>query len=332
MGILDPFDGLPSGEQGLEVKQKLLKGLTPGDVVGDRYQVERFIGRGGMGMVYLVHDRKEDRNVALKTLLPQYVENENAVKRFVREVELVKRLNHPGIVKIYEAWRLEDILMYTMEYIEGKSLRHFMTERKRLGLGSTVRVLSLLCHALEHAHKVTIHRDLSPENVMVLTDHSIRLLDFGLAKLSNNEGAFTRVGISLGKMQYMAPEQRANATNVDQRADVYSLGVMFYEMLSGQLPKGFQRVTELAPGLPPECDALLEKALAPMADDRMATAHDFRKELALIYEQHKKMKGVGATDTGPPMAAGAPATQSRGIWARLGGLLAYFRNPKAGAR
>ncbi len=207
------------------------------------------LGRGGMGMVYLVFDRQMNQSMALKTLLPQYLSSSHAVKRFVREVNAVRQLDHPCIVRIYDAQQVGSILYYTMEYVDGTSLYKWMKKNGKLGLGSVVRVLSLLCHALEHAHEYAIHRDLSPDNVMVLANGNIKkLLDFGLAKLTNVESAFTMIGVSLGKQQYMAPEQRMSAAEVDKRADIYSLGVMFYELLTGQLPKGDQKITDLVPG------------------------------------------------------------------------------------
>jgi len=259
--------------------------FIPGDVIADRYEVERRIGRGGMGMVYQVKDRLSGQSLALKTLLPQYVAHGKAVQRFIREINAVRRLNHPAIVKIYDAKKLGPLMFYTMDYIEGKSLRVWIQERGRLGFNSTVRILALLAHALEHAHQCTIHRDLSPENVMVLADGSIRLLDFGLAKLTDTDAAFTMIGISLGKKQYNAPEQRFSAAEVDLRADIYSLGVMFYEMLSGKLPKRDTSLSELVPELPPECSAFVEKAMAPSPDERFATAREFRLALLDLYHQ-----------------------------------------------
>jgi len=259
-----------------------------GEIIAQRYKVKRALGHGGMGVVYLVEDLEENRTLALKTLLPQYSANGFAVRRFVREVNAVRRLKHPYIVKIYDARRLGKLIFYTMDYIDGKSLRRWLIQRGKLGLGSTVRVLALLADALEHAHQYTIHRDLSPENIMVLADGSIRLLDFGLAKLSDNQGAFTQVGISLGKLQYIAPEQRANAADVDCRADIYSLGVMFYEMLSGQLPEPDEPLTKLVPDLPKEVDLFVEKAMAPLPEFRFADAREFRAALIELYELSKR--------------------------------------------
>ncbi len=257
--------------------------FAPGDVIADQYEVQRLLGRGGMGVVYLVHDTQTDMRVALKTLLPQYAANKDIIRRFVREVNAVRRLNHPAIAKIYDARREGHLLFYTMDYIRGKSLRKWMREKGTLGLGSTVRVLALLADALEHAHQYTVHRDISPENVMVLADGSVRLLDFGLAKLADNQGAFTQIGVSMGKFQYNAPEQTANATDVDMRADIFSLGVMFFEMLSGNVPEMGQKLTDLVPDLPEECNYFANKAMAMMPEQRFSSAKEFRKTLMRVY-------------------------------------------------
>ena len=255
-------------------------------LIGNRYQVIRPLGRGGMGKVFLVLDEQTGQQLALKMIRTQYQYNGKAVARFDREVAAIRKLDHPCIVKIFDARKDGDLLYYTMEYVGGKSLRLWMQEKGKFGLGSAVRILGLISHALEHAHKVTIHRDISPENVMVMKDGSLRLLDFGLAKLTGEEQALTQVGISLGKLLYIAPEQRASAADVDQRADIYPLGVMFYEMLTGQLPKGM-KLRELRPDLPVECETFLARAMADHPDDRFSTAAEFHRALLKMFEAAK---------------------------------------------
>ncbi len=275
-----------------------------GEIFAGRYEIVKELGRGGMGVVYLVIDTDNQKRRALKTLLPKYTSNKQAVRRFAREVNAARQLNHPCIVKVYDAGKAEDALYYVMEYVDGKSVRTWMRERKKktgkaIGLGSTVRVLGMLCSALKHAHKITIHRDVSPENVMVMKEGRVKLLDFGLAKLDNTHADLTRIGISLGKVQYNAPEQRTDAKNVDKRADIYSLGVMFYEMLSGELPLDGTPLSERVPGLPPEVDDFFSRATAEDPEDRIASAEEFREAIKDIYEHAMAMAAEAKPDPEP---------------------------------
>jgi len=277
--------------------------FKPGNIIGRRYEILRSLGRGGMGMVFLALDHRTNQNVALKCILPQYVNKESVLLRFEREVELARRIDHPGVVKIYDAWRLENMLMYTMEYVEGENLHSLIKRRGRLGIGSTVRILTLLCRALEHAHQFMVHRDISPGNVMVTPDGSVKLLDFGLARPTDTDSALTMVGAPLGKREYMAPEQLLNAREVDKRADLFSLGVMFYEMLTGKRPvlKNPEPLTVLRPDLPPECQTFFAKATAFRKEDRFADAAEFRHELMKLYQlsQPHKAELISSSTSAP---------------------------------
>lgn len=273
-------------------------------MLADRYEVRGIIGRGGMGEVYLVLDRTTGREVALKTLHSKYGTSRHAIARFVREVKLVRQLNHPGIVKIYDAQKWQSILFYTMEYMQGKSLRRWLQQRQRLDFGPTVRVLCLVASALDHAHRVTTHRDLSPENIMVLPDGSIRVFDFGLAKLDDEFKNLTMAGANLGKLKYMAPEQELNASDVDHRADLYSLGVIFFEMLTGTVPMPGQRITDFRPDLPPEADLFLVKALARDPAERFSSAHEFYDALINLYKLYKAREENAPVPPVPVVAAG----------------------------
>lgn len=279
-----------------------------GEIFAGRYEIVKELGRGGMGVVYLVIDTDNQKYRALKTLLPKYTASRQAARRFSREVNAARQLSHPCIVKVFDAGKAEDALYYVMEYVEGKSVRTWMRQRKRktgkaaLGIGSTVRVLGMLCSGLKHAHKITIHRDVSPENVMVMRDGQVKLLDFGLAKLDNSDADLTRFGISLGKIQYNAPEQRRDAKNVDSRADIYSLGVMFYEMLSGELPLDGTPLTERVPSLPPEVDDFVARATAEDPEDRIASAEEFREALKEIYEHAMAMEAEEKPAPAPEVA------------------------------
>ena len=264
--------------------------FEPGSMVADRYEIRCLLGKGGMGQVYLAHDRQMERHVAIKTMKRQFTSERDAVSRFEREVTLVRQLDHPGIVKLYETHNWNGILFYTMEYVEGKTLRCLLRERQRLDFPFVADVLRQVCDALAHAHKITIHRDLSPDNIMVLPDGSVRLLDFGLAKLDDRFSGLTLIGSNLGKLKYMAPEQELNAAAVDRRADLYSLGIIFYELLAGHTPAPGKKITRLRPELPRKTEEFMRRVLARKPEERCYSAREFREELQnllRLYEERR---------------------------------------------
>ncbi len=314
--------------------------FEPGTLVGGRYEIRSMIGKGGMGQVYLALDRQTNTDVALKTLHAKYTSNSHALARFTREVKLARQLNHPGIVKIFDARHWNNTLFYTMEYLNGKSLRQWIRQKHRLDLGSTVRVLCLVADALDHAHRITIHRDLSPENIMVLPDGSIRVLDFGLAKLDDQFKGLTTIGINLGKAHYMSPEQEEDASVVDHRADLYSMGVMFYEMLAGRSPRmmtdaamqgqaafldvlagraapPITKITDIRSDLPPEANDFVNKALAKNPDDRFSSAAEFRAALLNLYKIYREREAAAAATLAAQQAAKAAALANPGILRRI---------------
>jgi serine/threonine-protein kinase len=302
-----------------------------GTLIAGRYEVLRPLGRGGIGKVFLVLDRQTGTEVALKMLRTKYQRNERALKRFEREVSATRKLDHPCIVKILDVHQDAELTFYTMEYVDGKTLRKWMKQRGQLDFGSVVRVLSLIAHGLEHAHAYTIHRDISPENVMVMRDGSIRILDFGLAKLEDLHTNLTMVGVSLGKIAYMSPEQRVSATEVDHRADLYPLGVMFYEMLTGDLPRYNETLSDVCPDLPADCQRFLDKAMAEDPDARFQTAQEFRHALRDLYESFKSdsaatINQAPAAARVRPKARAAAAASPPSLLARLRARVkAWFR-------
>ncbi len=265
-----------------------MPGDPAGQVIAGCYEIVRPLGTGGMGKVFLVVDRTDGRQYAMKILRGQWQENERVIARFAREVRALRQLNHPCIVKVFDARRDKDVLYFTMEYIEGKTVRQWLRARKQLEFGSVVRVLCLVAKALEYAHTITIHRDISPDNIMVQKDGSVRLLDFGLAKLEDANQGLTMVGASMGKMQYNAPEQRRNAADVDHRADIYSLGICFFEMLTGKRPKPGRELLEMRPDLPRQVLDFYRKATAEDRDARFQSAQEFREALMALYQGEQR--------------------------------------------
>lgn len=249
------------------------------EVVGGRYEVFRMLGQGGIGIVYLVHDRQRKEEVALKVLRPEFAKHELAMQRFVREVKAVKQIDHPGIVKVFDTGKLGDTLFYTMEYVEGISLSDLLKAGGPLAARPALETLAEACGILSAIHEVAIHRDISSDNVMHSKAGPLRILDFGTARFTDQESKLTAVGMHLGKQCYSAPEQTSDARGVDCRADIYSLGMLLYELLSGKLTYGFESVCAARPELPAVCDEILRKALAGNPDERYQTAAEMREAL-----------------------------------------------------
>lgn len=285
-------------------------------IVAGRYEVLRPLGRGGMGRVFLVRDLKTGEKRAMKMLRQRWQGNEKIIARFAREVDALRRLNHPCILKIFDAQQENGQLFYIMEYVKGRSVRQWLAERKQLQFQSVVRVLCLVAHALEHAHTFTIHRDISPDNVMVTSDGAVRLLDFGLAKLDDAHQNLTMIGVNMGKIQYNAPEQQLNASTVDARADIYPLGIMFFEMLTGKRPDGTQSLLELRPDLPPACEAFWRKAAARNPDERFLSAKEFRLHLQSLYKDETQTMPVLDGET-PDAGKEGWLDWLRWLWTRL---------------
>ena len=258
--------------------------FRPLEVIGNRYEVFRMLGQGGIGIVYLVHDRQRKEEVALKVLRPEFAKHELALQRFLREVKAVRQIDHEGIVKVHDTGKLGDILFYTMEYIEGTPLSDANKKNGPFDPADALTTVADACDILTAVHEVAIHRDISSDNVMRATDGHLRILDFGTARIAGQESELTAVGMHLGKQCYAPPEQMSDARSVDARAGIYSLGMLLYELLSGKLTYGFESVCAQRPEVPAICDEILKKALAGNPDDRYQTAADMRDALRAAVE------------------------------------------------
>jgi predicted Ser/Thr protein kinase len=200
------------------------------------FVIEKPLGSGAMGAVYRARYTKNGKRMALKIIGLGLIGNETSLARFDREASILKQLNHPNIVRFYGAGRSQGTPYYAMEYIEGESLDHVMARRGRLTWEEVIQLGSQLCEALQHAHeKGIIHRDLKPSNLMVLADGTIKLTDFGIAK-DTDVTALTAAHCTVGTAAYMSPEQCRGDRDLTFRSDLYSLGVLFYELLTGRKP------------------------------------------------------------------------------------------------
>ncbi|MBE6538183.1 MAG: Stk1 family PASTA domain-containing Ser/Thr kinase [Ruminococcaceae bacterium] len=206
-----------------------------GQVFDNRYRILKTIGVGGMAVVFEAYDLLEKRTVAVKMLREDIARDEQQVRRFVNESRAVAMLSHPNIVKIYNISVKSNIKFIVMEYIEGITLKDYMTKRGVLSLNEIISYTEQILHALDHAHaKGVVHRDIKPQNIMLLKNGVIKVMDFGIAKLPNSE-TLTLTDKAIGTVFYISPEQ-AEGKASDRRSDLYSLGVMMYEMSCGKLP------------------------------------------------------------------------------------------------
>jgi eukaryotic-like serine/threonine-protein kinase len=267
--------------------------------IDGRYLVERLLGSGGMAQVYLVHDEVLDRQVALKILRDQYAEDEEFVERFRREARSAASLSHPNIVSIYDQGRSEEGAYYiAMEYVPGGTLKERIRREGALTPGAAAVVALQIADALSEAHeKGVIHRDIKPQNVLVTEKGNVKVTDFGIARAaaSASSGA-TATGTVLGTVDYMSPEQ-ARAKSVGTQSDLYSLGVVLYEMLTGKLPyeaespigtamkhatEPIRSPREVNPSVPDPLAILTTKLLAKNPEDRYASAAALSDDLERV--------------------------------------------------
>ena len=264
--------------------------------LGQRYRIERELGEGGMAVVFLAHDLKHDRHVAVKVLRPELAAFLGG-ERFLREIHIAAQLNHPHILPLHDSGDADGLLFYVMPYVEGDSLRGRLVRQGPLPLEEAVRIASEVADGLAYAHDLgVIHRDIKPENILLSHGHAA-IADFGIARAVAGAGAsssLTTAGVSLGTPSYMSPEQANGDPALDHRADIYSLGCTLYEMLAGRPPYPgptpqalvLQHLTEPVPAprdarpdVPVPLDAAVRRAMAKTAADRFQTAAEFRAAL-----------------------------------------------------
>ncbi|MER3522213.1 MAG: hypothetical protein C4317_08650 [Acidimicrobiia bacterium] len=264
-------------------------------VISNRYEIENLIARGGMARVYRAKDLLLGRTVALKILNPEFASDPGFVERFRREARAAASLTHPNIVAVYDSDRDGDTYFLVMEFVDGKSLREILRADGRLHYRRAAEVASEIALALEAAHsKGVVHRDIKPGNIMITRSGEVKVADFGIARAAGTSEALTQAGSILGTASYLSPEQ-ADGRAVDARSDLYSLGVVLYEMLTGSPPfkadsplvLALKHITEtpkppseVCEDIPPSLEAITLKALSKRPENRYQSAREMYEDLA----------------------------------------------------
>jgi serine/threonine protein kinase len=282
-----------------------LQGLLP------NLEVLRLIGKGGMGAVYLARQAHLERNVALKILRPELAGDPQFIVRFVREGKVMARLSHPHIVTLFDRGTSGGYAWMLMEYVPGATLRQVLSE----GLLSPVealRLVPLICDGLQYAHdQGVIHRDLKPENILIDEAGQPHLVDFGLAKIQGptTEHELTVGGQMLGTLHYMAPELLAGNGTANHRADIYALGVLIYEMLTGRLPLGRFEPPSQRVGIDLRMDEVVLRSLE----------RDPERRWQRVDQVNQALQGIAATTPASPAAVAAESTsvKPRSWWTRV---------------
>lgn len=258
-----------------------------------RYQVLKELGRGGMGIVFQAHDKQLKEQVAIKILSPLLSNNPEALERLKREVSAARRVTHQNVIRIHDIAEISGLQYVSMEYFQGLTLKEYIGQSGTLSVQQAFNIAAQICEGLEAAHRQSvIHRDLKSQNIIINSSNQIKIIDFGLAHTGHLTG-MTATGLIMGTPEYMAPEQVAGK-KVDERADIYSLGVILYELFTGRVPftgesaiaVGFKQLKEappspaaLNPQLPPVVEKVLLRALQKDPLQRYRSVSELKAEL-----------------------------------------------------
>jgi serine/threonine protein kinase/Flp pilus assembly protein TadD len=278
--------------------------LTTGTTFADRYQIIEELGKGGMGNVYKVLDTKIKEKIALKLLKPEIASDKKTIERFSNELKFSRKIRHENVCQMYDLNEEKSMQYITMEYVHGEDLKRLIRKMGQMSAGQAISLAKQVCAGLSEAHKLgVVHRDLKPQNIMVDDEGKARIMDFGIARSLKGKG-MTGAGVMIGTPEYMSPEQ-VEGKDVDQRSDIYSLGVILYEMVTGRVPFegdtpfaiGIKQKSEIPrePGelnsqLPSDLSKVIMKCLEKDKDKRYQSAGEVRSELTAIE------KGIPTTE------------------------------------
>ena len=280
--------------------------ITKGQKINDRYEIIRAIGEGGMANVYLGYDTILDRNVAIKVLRGDLSNDEKFVRRFQREALSASSLAHPNIVEMYDVGEDDGIYYIVMEYVEGKTLKQLLKKRGTLTLSEAIDIMSQLTDGMAHAHdSYIIHRDLKPQNIMIKDDGQIKITDFGIA-MALNSTQLTQTNSVMGSVHYLPPEQ-ASGKGCTIKSDIYSMGIIFYELLSGTLPFKGENAVEIAlkhmreplpdlrednPSIPQSITNIILKSTAKNPKNRYDSARSMHEDLLTALDDERMNEPV----------------------------------------
>lgn len=280
--------------------------ITKGQKINDRYEIIRSIGEGGMANVYLGYDTILDRNVAIKVLRGDLSNDEKFVRRFQREALSASSLAHPNIVEMYDVGEDDGTYYIVMEYVDGKTLKQLLKKRGTLTLSEAIDIMSQLTDGMAHAHdSYIIHRDLKPQNIMIKDDGQIKITDFGIA-MALNSTQLTQTNSVMGSVHYLPPEQ-ASGKGCTIKSDIYSMGIIFYELLSGSLPFRGDNAVEIAlkhmreplpslrdenPAMPQSIENIIRKATAKNPKNRYESARSMHEDLLTALDENRMNEDV----------------------------------------
>ncbi|MEE9390513.1 MAG: serine/threonine-protein kinase, partial [Candidatus Aminicenantaceae bacterium] len=297
---------LPSAEdiKVTETMEAAQEELTTGSTFGDRYQIIEELGKGGMGRVYRVLDKKLKEEIALKLIKPEIASDKKTVERFSNELKIARKIGHKNVARMFDLNEEQGIHYITMEYVRGEDLKKLIRKIGQLSAGQAIPIAKQICEGLGEAHRLgVVHRDLKPQNVMVDEDGNARIMDFGIARSLESKG-ITGAGVMIGTPEYMSPEQ-VEGKEAGQSSDIYSLGVILYEMVTGRVPFegdtpftiGVKHKSEMPKDpkefnaqIPGDLSTVIMRCLEKDKEKRYQSAGEVRSELENIQ------KGIPTTE------------------------------------